>query len=128
MINEKKLKRIFLDYSCNIKMYESQLKKSKSMYDSMKKAGTLFRGENNIDMISFEAGISSIMKNISDAQNEITRYIDAIEQPYKGIIYEKYVLLKSFDEIASTFSYSVQRIYQLHKKGLELLLRHINTL
>ena len=127
-MNEKELKRLLLNYSCNNKMYESQLKRIKSIYESIKKAGAILTGENHVEMNGFEENISNILKNMLEEQNELEQYLDAIEQPYKGIIYEKYVMMKNFDEIASTFSYSVQRIYQLHKKGLENLLKHLDTL
>lgn len=127
-MNEKELKRLLLNYSCNIKMFNSQLMRSKSNYESIKNTGAILTGENQVEMSGFEENIGNILKNMREEQNEFARYLDAIEQPYKGIIYEKYVMLKNFDEIASAYNYSVQRIYQLHKKGLENLLEHLNTL
>lgn len=44
--------------------------------------------------------------------------IDSMTQPYKNILFLKYMKNYSFDQIASKMNYSSKRIYQLHKEAL----------
>lgn len=53
-------------------------------------------------------------------KRKIERMIDSIGQPYRSVLLYKYISLYTFDEIALKMHYSTKRIYQLHKKGIEL--------
>lgn len=43
-----------------------------------------------------------------------------MSQPYKTIMYLKYIMFNTFDEIAVKMCYSPKRIYQLHSIALDL--------
>lgn len=58
--------------------------------------------------------------SILSKKQEIERRISSLDQPYKNIFFMKYINLNTFDEIALKMNYSTKRIYQLHKKGLNI--------
>ena len=53
-------------------------------------------------------------------KQEIENRISRLEQPYRNIFFLKYINMNTYDEIAFKMNYSSKRIYQLHKKGLEI--------
>lgn len=61
--------------------------------------------------------------------NEFVKFIegtiDNLPQPYKNIFYFRYVKNLSYEKIAFNMNYSIQRIYQLHKEGLNKILEKI---
>lgn len=61
----------------------------------------------------------SLIKSLEKRQSILTK-IDTMSQPYKNVLYFRYVCMKSFDEIADKMNYSTKRIYQLHQKALEI--------
>lgn len=61
----------------------------------------------------------SLINALANRQ-KIQQRIDALEQPYKNILYFKYVCGNTFDEIALMMHYSTKRIYQLHQKATSL--------
>lgn len=50
-------------------------------------------------------------------KQKVERKIEKLEQPYKNVLYFKYICEYSFEEIAEKMHYSIKRIYQLHKAG-----------
>ena len=48
--------------------------------------------------------------------------IQLLEQPFKTIIYMRYIDNLTMDQIADKLDYSTARIYQLHNIGLNRLL------
>lgn len=59
-----------------------------------------------------------LLKALEKRQNAL-RKIDAMEQPYRNVLYLRYICNKRFDEIASQMGYSTKRIYQLHELAVE---------
>lgn len=57
---------------------------------------------------------------ILEKKQSIEKRLDNLPQPYKNILFLKYINLNTFDEIAFKMNYSTKRIYQLHKKGISL--------
>ena len=63
------------------------------------------------------------LKNIIEVtkrQNTVERKINTLSQPYKNILFYKYVCKYETKQIAKRIGYSVTRIYQLHNQALEL--------
>ena len=58
--------------------------------------------------------------SILSKKQEIENRIAKLDQPYRNIFFFKYINMNTFDEIAYKMNYSSKRIYQLHKKGLEI--------
>lgn len=59
------------------------------------------------------------LKSYAQKRKYIEDRIDKMPQPYKNILFLKYLKNNSFDEIASKMNYSSKRIYQLHKEALD---------
>ena len=127
-MNEKELKRKLMNYCYNIKMFNKQLMLSKSIYEKVKNSEAKIANLRIETIDNFETRIDDILKKMHIEQNSIEEFINIIDQPYKSVIYSRYIALNTFDEIAHEMSFSVQRIYQFHKKGLEILLAHVNEL
>ena len=47
--------------------------------------------------------------------NFIEEKIDMVDQPYKAILFERYIERKNFEEISDILNFSVPRIFQLYK-------------
>ncbi len=65
---------------------------------------------------------------IMTKKQEIENRIENMPQPYKNILFLKYIRDNTFDEIASKMSYSNKRIYQLHKEALDIYLEQFKSL
>ena len=60
-----------------------------------------------------------LLSTLSQRQKIHNRII-TLDQPYKNILYFKYVCDKPFDEIALKMNCSTKRIYQLHKEAINI--------
>jgi DNA-directed RNA polymerase specialized sigma subunit len=60
-----------------------------------------------------------VIKALEKRQLMLTR-IDTMDQPFKNVLYFRYVCMKTFDEVAMKMNYSTKRIYQLHQKALDI--------
>lgn len=67
------------------------------------------------------------IKNILYKKQKVESLIQSLKQPYKTIMYMKYITFLSFDQIADRMNYSTKRIYQLHNEGIAKLLSNINN-
>lgn len=61
------------------------------------------------------------MLKFMEKKRNIESTIDLLEQPYKTIMYLKYICFSTFDQIADKMNYSTKRIYQLHSLALDKL-------
>ncbi|MBO7526723.1 MAG: hypothetical protein J6T74_02350 [Clostridia bacterium] len=61
-----------------------------------------------------------------DNKNKIEKKIDCLLQPYKNILFLKYIRGDSVEEICSKMNLSLKRFYELHKDGVEMY-KKINT-
>ena len=59
-----------------------------------------------------------VVHKIFKKKNYIEHIIQRLSQPYKTIMFMKYISFMSFDQIADKMHYSTKRIYQLHSEGL----------
>lgn len=64
----------------------------------------------------------SQMSKIIEKKKYIENLIQDLSQPYRTIMYMKYISFLTFDQIAGKMNYSTKRIYQLHSEGLNKLL------
>lgn len=62
----------------------------------------------------------SFLIELFSKQQQLEREFDQLPQPYKNVLYMRYVCFLSFDQIASNMNYSSKRIYQFHAKGIEM--------
>lgn len=67
------------------------------------------------------------MKNILNKKRYIESLIQNLNQPYKTLMYMKYITFLTFDQIADRMNYSTKRIYQLHNEAITKLLITINN-
>ena len=55
-----------------------------------------------------------------DNKDKIEKKIDCLLQPYKNILFLKYIRGDSVEEICSKMNLSLKRFYELHKDGIEM--------
>lgn len=60
-------------------------------------------------------------------KKRIDQLIERLNQPYRIIMYLKYITFLTFDQIADQMNYSTKRIYQLHSEGVNKLQELINN-
>ena len=75
----------------------------------------------------FVKGEKRVIKALEKRQLMLSR-IDKMSQPFKNVLYFRYVCMKTFDEIALKMNYSTKRIYQLHQKALEIYCQRYENL
>ncbi len=66
------------------------------------------------------------MSKIIKKKNYIESLFQNLSQPYRTLMYFKYISFLTFDQIASRMNYSTKRIYQLHNTAITDLLTIIN--
>ncbi len=75
-----------------------------------------------IKIVDLEAEIERDIKNLCKLQIEISNAIDAVEDVNCSLILSKrYLLMKTWEQIAEDMNYSVVQIHRLHKKALQLI-------
>ena len=74
-----------------------------------------------------KVSLESLLKSIKNETKKVEIMIDNIPQPYKNVLFFKYIKNLSFDEIAYKMNYSSKRIYQLHKIGVDLYIENLKT-
>ena len=121
-------------------VYDNQyfLEKSKDVDNLKKDIGTILYRINdmklkNIDTREIESRLNILFENQAKEEKflqrlvvkkeEIEHRIDDMPQPYKNILFLKYIKGNSFDEIAKKMHYSTKRIYQLHKEGVKIYIK-----
>ena len=77
---------------------------------------------------SKQKSLSSLLKKMIDKNQQVEFSIEQMTQPYKNILFLKYIKNNSFDEIASKMNYSSKRIYQLHKIAINLYIENNDDL
>ena len=65
--------------------------------------------------------IENEIEKILNKRRDIENIIAELEQPYRNVLYFRYVKCLSIEEIAMKMNYSPQRIYQLHDIGIKKL-------
>lgn len=67
------------------------------------------------------------MSKIIEKKKHIENLLQNLTQPYRTIMYMKYITFLTFDQIADRMNYSTKRIYQLHGEAINKLLIVVNA-
>ncbi len=62
------------------------------------------------------------IKKILERKKYIESLIQKLQQPYRTILYMRYISFFTFDQIADKIHFSTKRIYQLHSDALNQLI------
>lgn len=118
---KNELKTLLEDY-----WYDNQYLKEKAK--EVEAMNNLIRSGKGSDFIvSTKQYEESEMSKVIEKKKYIEGLFQNLNQPYRTIMYMKYITFLTFDQIADRMNYSTKRIYQLHSEGLTLLLNSINT-
>lgn len=119
-MTKEELKSLFEDY-----WYDNQYLKEKSkeiMATSNYLANTNAKNFFD-DSINYEKQQIAL---ILHKKQHIESLIQTLNQPYKTLMYLKYITFLTFDQIADRMSYSTKRIYQLHNEAINKILDNLN--
>lgn len=129
---KKELIKELEDYKYEYQYFIEKSKEIEKLKQEIQKSFTRLRElkQTDFDVNDLNAQIKIILDKQSKEENallsilaqkqKIEKNIENLPQPYKNIFFLKYISLKTFDEIALKMNYSTKRIYQLHKKGIEI--------
>lgn len=121
MMSKEELKTLLEDY-----WFDNQYLKEKSK--EMTSASKIFSCSHSSQLLDVSLQYEEEqIRNILHKKQKIESLIQCLNQPYKTIIYMKYISFLTFDQIADRMNYSTKRIYQLHNEGITKLLSKINN-
>ena len=64
--------------------------------------------------------ILTILKEDQQEQNKIILQLRKLNEPYRTILTDKYILGKSLEEIATNINYSYYRVCRMHGEALDM--------
>lgn len=117
---KEELKNILEDYWFDNQYLKEKAKEVEAM-DAIIRSG---KGSDFI--LSTKKYEESEMSKIIEKKKYIEGLFQKLSQPYRTIMYMKYITFLTFDQIADRMSYSTKRIYQLHGEAIMILLKSIN--
>lgn len=118
----------YLEKMKELEKLKEQTEKSLFRLDQFKKSGETSSINSRIEeIISAQADEESAVVNFLEKKRQLEKSINQLSQPYRTVLYMRYVRFCTFDQIADKMSYSTKRIYQLHQKGLELYEQILNA-
>lgn len=114
------LKKILEEYK-----YDYQYLKEKSK--EVEEINSLIRSGKNYEyVIVSQKYEEKELSELVEKKKYVESLLKNLGQPYRTIMYMKYISFLTFDEIAYRMNYSTKRIYQLHSEGITILLKKIN--
>lgn len=132
-----KAKEFLKGYYYEKKLYEQKIienKKFKTQLDDLLITNKALRVDDNIKNVIYELHKKIYALLLEEEEKllncfmsklEIEKIIDTLEQPYKSILYFKYICLYDFNKISEITELSESYIYTLHKEALDILDKNI---
>lgn len=110
----------YLEKSKDIERLKAEIEKSYSRIESMRNKDKNIADleEKILWILKKQAEEETVLLGLLTKKQAIESSINAIPQPYKTIIFLRYVRFLTFDEIAAKLNYSTKRIYQLHDEAI----------
>lgn len=126
----KEAKEELREYRWELEYISNKEKELKELNYAIDRSGgmlTLTKNRNNnygkekmiCEKIDLENTIKELIDRVKSMRKGLEQKINKLDQPYRNILYDKYIKGKTIAEIAFDLKYSVQRIYQLLHKGIE---------
>ncbi len=137
-MDKKSLKRILNGYWYENQYYIEKTKEIEKLKNETQKTMNRYKllTDNNMlneelnkklsALINTQVYEESLLLKIINKKQIIENLIQDLEQPYKTVLYLKYICFNTIDEVATKTHYSTKRIYQLHDEALLQLLNLSN--
>lgn len=128
-MNKEQLKIFLEEYWYDNQYMSEKLKEIEKIKSQKQKISTYeikHLDDKNSPLIIAEQQENIILRNIVKKKQKIEELIASLNQPYKTILYFKYICFLTFDQIADKMNYSTKRIYQLHGDALGKLTQIYN--
>ena len=119
-MNQEEMKALLEGYWYDCQYLDEKIKELEKINIQYNQVNTLYEENHssNIDCKFLIQNVISLIKPIENKKLYIERSIQKLPQPYKNVIYFKYIRNYDNNQIADKLNYSINRIYQLHKEGL----------
>ncbi len=132
-MTKQELKQMLESYRFDMQYLEEKIKeleKTKKQIELFLKSNTDKANSSEIYSVYIEKQNreQAIVKIALEGKKYVENAIQTLSQPFKTIVYLRYVGNLTFDEIAAKMNYSTKRIYQLHSEAMEKLLININSI
>ena len=75
-------------------------------------------------IVEAEAKLDAEIELLIATEREIKRVIEAVEEPYKTLLYERYINGKTWEQIAVNMNYSYRQTTRMHGAAL-LAVKHV---
>jgi DNA-directed RNA polymerase specialized sigma subunit len=132
-MDKDNLKSLLESYKYESQFYnqkDAELNKAKEQ--KLKDIERLKEVNKGLNQKLIDDAISKYTEEVIKSEKELSRLliimkqiealVEVIEQPYRNVLYFKYINGLSIEEIAVKMNYSPQRIYQLHDIGIKKIL------
>ena len=120
-MNIEKLKTFLESYWYDCQYLDEKIKELEKIKIQYNQVNDISYNNSSTDCDFLIQNIVSLIKSIEDKKLFIEKLVQQLQQPYKNVIYFKYIRNFNNDQIADKLNYSINRIYQLHKEGLRRL-------
>ena len=92
----------------------------KSLQKEIERINALSLTERNLGLLDkLQTNLNKSMSFIKIIEDSI----DNLPQPFKNVLYFRYIKDFSYEKISLNMNYSIQRIYQLHKEGIQRIFK-----
>lgn len=118
-MNIQELKALLEGYWYDCQYLDEKIKELEKIKNQYNKVNAPDENNNNSTNCNFLIqNVISLIKPIEKKKLYLEKTVQKLPQPYKNVIYFKYIRNLTNDQIADKLNYSINRIYQLHKEGL----------
>ncbi len=124
-MDKKKLKKLLDSYKFDSKYIAEKVTELEHINAQNKRINNFMEENQGFKTIDTQLD-DKVMEQLLTKKQCIEFYINSLDQPYKTVMYLKYLCFYTFDQIANDMSYSTKRIYQLHSEAMDKLLKNFN--
>lgn len=73
------------------------------------------------ELVDAQEKSAAEVAQLTKLENEIACTIDRVSEPYRTLLYERYINGRTWEQIAVKMNYSYRRVTQLHGEALKLI-------
>lgn len=96
--------------------------------DKVQESLNLHKKEDEIvDVLEYQEKVKNMLSEYVTRRHKLIKLLDKLEEPkYRVILYERYILHTSWDNIADSLNYSIAHAKRLRSRAVEALQEIIN--
>ncbi len=115
------IQKLFESYKYDLQFIQEKVKEEE-------KLSKIMQADSTTQLVSYNKQFGQEqIRSILDKKHYIESIIQNLEQPYRNVMYLKYICFYTFDQVAGKMNYSTKRIYQLHNEALGIILLNLEN-